>query len=143
MRYLFDIHPTFRAIHDYILTFCPVKQYREVEFFDRVRTGIIDVLGDQDLVHFLSGRTGLNGHQRSTQDVGGYLLDVLGALTDSHATLLRSHDLALSTAACMYLGLHHRKIITELDLEILICFFSGPCIVYGDAFLYGYIVLFQ
>jgi len=143
MGHFFDIHPSFRAVHDHILPLRPVQQHRQIKFLYRIGAGIIDVLGNKYLVHLLSRRTGLNSDQGPPEKSRGDLPDVFGALPHCYSLLLRPLDLSLTTAAGMYLGLYDGKLIAILNSKVFIGFFCRIRVVYRDAFLYGYIIFLQ
>src|SRR5580658_1601676 len=140
VRYLLDIHPPFRTIHNHVLPPGPVQEDRQIELFYRIGPRIIYVLRDQYLIDLFPRRPGLDRYQRAPQYPAGDLPDLLRTLPNCYATLVRSLNRTLPPTTRMDLSLHYREAITELDLQILIRFLRRSCVIHGNAFLYGYLI---
>src|SRR4051812_10142055 len=96
MCYFLNVHTAFGTIHYNILAFCPVEQYTQVEFFYRIRSTVINILCNEDLVYFFTSGPGLNSYQRATQDIFSYGAYIVEAFAYCNTSLLLPFNFALS-----------------------------------------------
>ena len=123
MRHVFDVHTAFRRVHDHVLSCPTVQKDREIELFPFRHPIVIHILGNEDLTHHFTRRSGLQGHQGTAEDLLGDLNGVIGTLRHLHPIDAGFLDGAFTATTRMDLGLHHSEIAAILIFDIPIRFF--------------------
>src|SRR4029079_1353709 len=94
--HFFNIHSSFRAVHDHILTAGPVQEDREIIFLNRIWAGVIYVLCNEHFSNDSVRLASLDSDQRAAENIGSDIAALFCILGDGNASLLGTPDLSFS-----------------------------------------------